>query len=328
MLPATDPPLGPCRTLGLEWACGACARPVAAQYLAIFLARVAKGQLLAGRTAIDVIRSVINEVLLTEASLSLGARRLWLRQRYGDAGIRAGLDLTAFVIAAVGDDLERLCTQSLARQPGDVSKLAPVGPDVGHVMDDDDVVFGIDGRLHVVADNSGVLAAGRHRSRIRIGQRDLLVRASLQLGIDRVEAGDLLPQLGQLVLEARDLGGRHIRSRRSLAIGGLELAQVARDALVDPLQATLHLGLGEVLVTRVHSLELRTMDGDARFAQQIELPADRHEFPTHLADRLSEVLAKIGDGLEVRRQLPRQPDQLEIALTLALEPTAGRDAVE
>ncbi|MGL4961224.1 MAG: hypothetical protein ACRC67_08310, partial [Inquilinus sp.] len=29
--------------------------------------------------------------------------------------------------------------------------------------------------LHVVADDAGALAAGRHRPRIRVGQRDLLV---------------------------------------------------------------------------------------------------------------------------------------------------------
>src|SRR3712207_6368143 len=87
-----------------------------------------------------------------------------------------------------------------------------------------------------VADNPGVLAARRHRACIRIGQRDLFARARLQRVVDRVEAGDLLLQLDELVLEAPDLGGWHIGSGRRLAIGGLELAQITRDALVDPLQ--------------------------------------------------------------------------------------------
>ena len=218
-------------------ACAACARPVAAQHLAVFLPREAIGQPLAGRTTIDIIRGVIDKVLLAEAPLGFGAGRLRLRQRHGDAGIGAGLDLTAFVVAAVGDGLERLGAQFLPRLAGDIGKLAPVGSDIGDLMDDDEMVLGIDGRLRVVADNAGVLAAGCHRARIRVGQRDLLVRARLQFVVDRVEAGDLLLQLGELVLEARDLGRRDIGSCRGLAIGSLELAQITRDALVDPLPA-------------------------------------------------------------------------------------------
>jgi hypothetical protein len=55
-------------------------------------------------------------------------------------------------------------------------------------MHDDEMVLGIDGGLHVVADNPGVLAAGRHGARIWIGQRDLLARehrAGLSCGVLR-----------------------------------------------------------------------------------------------------------------------------------------------
>src|SRR5271169_1244153 len=37
---------------------------------------------------------------------------------------------------------------------------------------------------------------------------------------------------------------------------------------------------------------------------------------------------RIRNGLEVRRQMPRQPDQLDIALALALKATARWDAIE
>jgi hypothetical protein len=42
-------------------------------------------------------------------------------------------------------------------------------------------------------------------------------------------------------------------------IGGLELREIAGDALVDPLKPPLHFGLGEVLVSRIDRLELRSV---------------------------------------------------------------------
>jgi hypothetical protein len=38
------------------------------------------------------------------------------------------------------------------------------------------MMVGLDGNLDVVADDAGTAAAGRHRTGIGIGQRDLLVR--------------------------------------------------------------------------------------------------------------------------------------------------------
>ena len=73
VLPARDAAFGPCRALGLERAGPAGARPIAAQRLAVLLAREAIGQPLAGGTAIDVIRGDIDEVLLAEAALGFGA---------------------------------------------------------------------------------------------------------------------------------------------------------------------------------------------------------------------------------------------------------------
>jgi hypothetical protein len=61
---------------------------------------------------------------------------------------------------------------------------------VGH----NEMVLGIDCGLHIITDESGVLAARRHRTRIRISQRDLLVLALHHLGIDRAEPRDLIPQ--------------------------------------------------------------------------------------------------------------------------------------
>jgi hypothetical protein len=51
--------------------------------------------------------------------------------------------------------------------------------------------------------------------------------------------------------------------------------EITGDALVDPLEAPLHLGLGEILVPRIDCLELRSVDGDARCTEQIKFAAQR-----------------------------------------------------
>src|SRR5262249_21358936 len=69
MLPPCDTPLRPCRALRFERALGTCRRPVASQYLASFLVRVAIGQPLARWTAIDVLLGDVDEVLSAIATI-------------------------------------------------------------------------------------------------------------------------------------------------------------------------------------------------------------------------------------------------------------------
>ena len=59
----------------------------------------------------------------------------------------------------------------------------------------------VDGGLHVVADDPGALAAGRHRTRIGIGQRDLLVGRRQHARFHLLELLHLLLQRGDLVLQ-------------------------------------------------------------------------------------------------------------------------------
>ena len=87
-----------------------------------------------------------------------------------------------------------------------------------------------------------------------------------------------------------------LRHRIAVPIGGLKLREIARDALVDPLEAPPHLGLGEVLVPRIDGLELRSIDGDARRNKQIKLAAQRDELAADLTNGLAIVLAEIRDG--------------------------------
>jgi len=65
---------------------------------------------------------------------------------------------------------------------------------------DDQVMIGVDSGLDIVADHARILAARRHRSRIRIGQRNLLVRRGMNGDFQRLVLAHLLSQRGNLVL--------------------------------------------------------------------------------------------------------------------------------
>src|SRR4249919_1928464 len=83
MLPARDPPLHAGRAARLERTVAARIGPIAPQLLPVLLVRVVVLQLLAGRTAIDILVAKIDEVLFAEATSCLNPRchRLWQRDR-------------------------------------------------------------------------------------------------------------------------------------------------------------------------------------------------------------------------------------------------------
>jgi hypothetical protein len=68
--------------------------------------------------------------------------------------------------------------------------------------------------------------------------------------------------------------------------------------------------------------------GHDTLRQQLELAADRHEVAEDVADARRVVVAEVGNRLEVRRQAPSQPHQLDVALAFALQPPAGLNPVE
>jgi hypothetical protein len=105
-------------------------------------------------------------------------------------------------------------------------------------------------------------------------------------------------------------------------------AQIARDALFQLLHALLELGLGEVLVAVVDRLELAAVDGDRGLLEQAETTAQQDELAAGGADRITVVLAEVGDGLEVGRQEAQEPHEFHIAVGFLFELAAGADAVE
>src|SRR5215467_7026512 len=160
---------------------------------------------------------------------------------------------------------------------------------------------------------------------VRIGERDLLVLALHHLRVDLVEPDDLLLELLDLALQPLNFRLRH---RIAMPIGGFKLREIAGDALIDTLKTPLHLGLGEVLVPSINGLELRSINGDARCTEQIKLAAQRDKLATDLTNGLAIVLAEIRNGFEVWHQLPRQRDQLDVALAFPLEASARRNPIK
>ena len=123
-------------------------------------------------------------------------------------------------------------------------------------------------------------------------------------------------------------GLRGERLRWLLPVGGIELAQIARDALLELCPAPLHLRAREVLVPVVHRLELAAVDGNARFRKQTHLAAELDEARAHLADGRAIVLPEIGDRLVVGDKAAKQPHHLEVTAGLALKPPARLHPIE
>ena len=113
-----------------------------------------------------------------------------------NAGALAGQHLVAVVIAAVGQHRDLLASGRVSRLAAHRGQLGPVAADIGDLVRDDQMVLGIDGDLHVVADDAGALAAGRHRAGVGIGQGDLLVGRGLDL-LSIVLEGLHLPRAGR-----------------------------------------------------------------------------------------------------------------------------------
>jgi hypothetical protein len=141
-------------------------------------------------------------------------------------------------------------------------------------------------------------------------------------GLERLHP---LTQRGNLVLQLLHLG----RCALLLGLIGLvESLQIACDARLDLRHLLGQLGSGEVALVAVDGLELGPVERDLAASEQPKAAAQEDELAAGVADRLSVVTPEVGQGLEVRRELAGQPDQLEIATSLALEATARRHPVQ
>jgi len=78
----------------------------------------------------------------------------------------------------------------------------------------------------------------------------------------------------------------------------------------------------------VHSLEFAAINRDAGAIEQVQVAAERDEPAAHAPDRWAIVAAEVSDGFEIGPKLPDKPNQLDIALALALQPARRLNLVE
>ena len=95
-----------------------------------------------------------------------------------------------------------------------------------------------------------------------------------------------------------------------LPVGRVELGEIAGNARFQLRAPTLHLALREVLVADVDRLELAAVDGHACRGEQAHLAAQLDEARAHAAQRITVVLAEVGDRLVIGHQAPQQPQKL------------------
>ena len=326
VLPAGDPPLWAFRACRLERTGSARICPIPAHVLAVFHGCHSIGELLPGRAAINILISQINKILLAETAFRFGTGCHRLRQRHGDAGVLARLDLLAVEVTAIGDGLEFLDLQRFFGRLRRIRELRAIRAHIRYLVRDDQMVLGVDRRLHIVADDAGAAPAGRHRAAVGIGERNLLIGRGQNLLLDSRQLRHFRSQLLEFLFVTHLL--QRDDFRWILPVGGVELCQIACHALLQLLAPALDFRLREVLVAVIHCFELAAIDRDAGRREQSHLAAHLDEARADFFDRRPFVLAEIGDRLEVRRQPAQEPHNLDVAASLALEPSARMHAVE
>jgi len=120
--------------------------------------------------------------------------------------IDAVLDVRPAEVATVGVGGQSALAHGLARSQRHLGELPVVGPDIGHLVRDDEVVLGIHGSLDVVAHKTRPFGLRDHRARVGVGQRELRVGLSCQALLDAIHPTHLFAQCLDLLLQALGLG--------------------------------------------------------------------------------------------------------------------------
>lgn len=157
------------------------------------------------RAPVGIGVGVVDEICLVESSLCPGLGRHGLRYIGRDAGFIAGQNVITIEITPVGNDLKLQCLEGRLGLLGHLDQLTPVRANVSDLVCDDQVVPGIHGRLHVVADKA-TTGTGSHGARIRVGPGYLSARRLLQSGLHGLEVLHLLLQVLDLLVQVRRFG--------------------------------------------------------------------------------------------------------------------------
>jgi len=165
----------------------------------------------------------------------------------------------------------------------------------------------------------------RHRSAVGVGERDL--------------AFPRLVELPQHVLvpftplaNRSDLLGQVVNPRAARCALG-------RVALVEALKIVVELGVSgfdelgqrrprEIAILVVDRLDACPIHRQQLPAKQIELSTEQYKLTEHVAEGVAVVAPEVSNRLEVRFQVPQQPDHLDVAVSFGLQPAARSHAVQ
>jgi hypothetical protein len=134
-----------------------------------------------------------------------------------------------------------------------------------------------------------------------------------------------MPQPCNLLLQPARLGLGDIAL---LVVGAVQRPQITRDAGVDLLHPPADLGNRVILVAVVHRFELAAVDRNNGTGEEFEPTAKLDKLHAHRSDRCAIVPAEVSNRLEVGRQPPGQPHQLNVALRFAFQPPARLHTVQ
>src|SRR6516162_1456211 len=84
----------------------------------------------------------------------------------------------------------------------------------------------------------------------------------------------------------------------------------------------------KIAVLVVDRLDPRAIHRQQLPAKQVQLATEQHKFTEYSAESVAVIAPEVSDGLEVRLQVPQQPDHLDIAVGLGLQPTARPHPVQ
>lgn len=199
---------------------------------------------------------------------------------------------------------------------------------MAHVRDlvcHDHVMFRVYCRLDVIAHYACAATTRSHGSGVWISQGDLSVRRLPEPLTHRPQFLHLRLHHLNLALQMFDARFGH---RGRIAICTIQICKIPSDAFLELVQSGFQLAIREVLVSIVHCLELAAVDGNDRLGEQAQATAHNNEISADATDGLTVVLTEICNRFEIRGQPPREPNQLDVSLSLPLESAAGLDAVQ
>src|SRR5262245_16188451 len=125
-------------------------------------------QVFAGRAGVMVLFGVVDEVLPGEQATLSVARCQYLWHTGQHAGVLACQYLIAVEIAPISQNSDLLVSRRLLRPECHRYELCSIMAYIRHLVRHDQVVLDVDRGLHIVADDAGAFAAGRHCASIWI----------------------------------------------------------------------------------------------------------------------------------------------------------------